>query len=237
MKKLLFGLAVSALALVLVACTANKKETTLDNDALRFKKEYEDLNGATREKDGKTIREVNIPEDNPIIYSNCTEILEMMNDKQSFAVYFGFTDCPWCRSCVETMIASAKDAGITTLYYVDVKEVRDTLVLDEQNNVKVEKEGGEGYAELISRLESVLDDYALSDAEGNEIATGEKRIYAPNIVIVKDGEPLTKVDGTSSLQTDAYQELTDEMVTEMQEIFKAAFGLLNDKAACSVKGC
>ena len=93
------------------------------------------------------------------------------------------------------------------------------------------------YPELISRLESVLDDYELSDAEGNAIATGEKRIYAPNIVIVKDGEPLTKVDGTSSLQTDAYQELTTEMIAEMQETFKAAFGLLNDKSACSVKGC
>lgn len=237
MKKLLFGLAVGALALALVACTANKKETTIDNDASKFKKEYEDINGTTREKDGKVIREVNIPEDNPIVYSSWKEIVEMMDNKQSFAVYFGFTDCPWCRSCVETMIASAKEAGITTLYYVDVKEVRDTLALDDQNKVIVEKEGGEGYAELLARLESVLDDYALSDAEGNEVATGEKRIYAPNIVIVKDGEPLTKIDGTSSLQTDAYQELTTEMIAEMQETFKAAFGLLNDKSACSVKGC
>ena len=43
---------------------------TPTEDALRFKKEYEDVNGTIREKDGMLFNNVDIPEQNPIQYIN-----------------------------------------------------------------------------------------------------------------------------------------------------------------------
>ena len=53
------------------------------------------------------------------------EIAEKIEKKDSFIVYFGFAKCPWCRSVLETLIEVAKDQGLDTIYYVDVKDVRD----------------------------------------------------------------------------------------------------------------
>ena len=33
-------------------------------------------------------------------------------------------------------------------------------------------------------FDSVLSDYTITDSEGNKVATGEKRIYAPNYIYV-----------------------------------------------------
>ena len=233
MKKLLVGLALGAIALAVVATKKNEKI----DDALKFKKAYESDNGKKRGKDGKVIRVLDIPRDNPIIYSDCTKILEKMNNNESFVVYFGFSECPWCRSCIETMIDSAKENNIDKVYYVDVKDVRDSLVVADDGSLMMVKEAHKGYDELVDRLSTVLDDYILQDSEGNEVNTGQKRIYAPNFVVVKDGQPLVKIDGTSSLQKDPYEELSVEMIDDMQNIFKSAFDLLNDKSACGIKGC
>lgn len=233
MKKLLFGLALGALALAVVATKKNEKMS----DALKFKKAYESDNGKKRGKDGKVIRSLDIPSNNPIVYSDCSNILEKMNNNESFVVYFGFSECPWCRSCIETMIETAKENNVDKVYYVDVKDVRDSLVIADDGSVMMVKEPGKGYDELVERLSSVLDDYVLQNIDGNEVNTGEKRIYAPNFVIVKDGQPLIKIDGTSSLQKDPYEELSVEMIDDMQDIFKNAFDLLHDKSACGIKGC
>ncbi|MCI5773404.1 MAG: hypothetical protein MR210_02475 [Erysipelotrichaceae bacterium] len=236
LKKLLFGLAVGTVALVAVSYNKQKKSAIL-TDAKKFKADYESINDLKREKDGKIIRHISIPEENPMIYSNCEEIVSKIDAKDSFAVYFGFNECPWCRSCVETMIATAKELNLEKIYYVDVKEVRDILALNSNNELIIQKNGGSGYAELLSKLDSVLADYTLKDAEGNEVSTNEKRIYAPNVVIVKDGEPLIMIEGTSKLQKDANEELSVEMINDMKEIFTAAFGLLNNKESCGVRGC
>ena len=62
-------------------------------DALKFKEEYESLNGQTREKDGKEIRTISIPDNNPMIYKEANDIVSLMDNKETFLVYFGFSDC------------------------------------------------------------------------------------------------------------------------------------------------
>ena len=96
-----------------------------ESDAMKFKKEYESLNGTIREKDKQTIRTLSIDQDNPMVYSSCQDIIDRIENKETFIIYFGFSDCPWCRSSIETFIESAKENNITTVYYVDIKEDRD----------------------------------------------------------------------------------------------------------------
>jgi 23S rRNA pseudouridine955/2504/2580 synthase len=43
-----------------------------------------------------------------------------IENKETFVVYFGFSDCPWCRSVVEELIHVAKDLNVEKLYYAEV---------------------------------------------------------------------------------------------------------------------
>ena len=63
-----------------------------NSDAIKFKEDYESLNGTTREKDGKTIRSITIPKNNPMVYSDADKIVDMINNKETFVVYFCFND-------------------------------------------------------------------------------------------------------------------------------------------------
>lgn len=220
----------------LTACnnnSNNSKKNIEETDAIKFKEEYEKLNGTIREKDGKTIRSIDITKDNPFKYKTDDEIVQSINNKETFIVYFGFNDCPWCRSVVPTLIEVAKDLKIDDIYYVDVKEIRDEIQLDSENKAVTKTKGSDGYYKLIEALDNVLDDYELKSDDGEKIKTGEKRIYAPNIVAVVDGKALKLTSGISSKQTDAYMELSDDIKEDMYDNIKKVLEIvIETKSSC-----
>lgn len=237
MKKRMIMFTVLLVSLFMVtACNHQEENKVGQSDAEKFKEEYETLNGTTREKDGKTIRAIEIPTDNPMVYADENEIIEMLEDKKSFVVYFGFSDCPWCRSAIPILIEVAKDLGLDKIYYVDVKEIRDMMAIDEEGNVITETKGTDGYYELLKKFDNVLDDYTLKDEDNNEVETEEKRIYAPNIVAVVEGNPVELTDGISEKQTDGYMELTNEMQEESYNKIKCTIQCVADEnKTCSAK--
>ena len=80
MKKILLGLLMIAAVISLTGCNDEKKvEKT---DALKFKEEYEKVNG--EEVYGKKARELDIPEDNPFVYATAEEVVEMIEDEKTF---------------------------------------------------------------------------------------------------------------------------------------------------------
>ena len=216
MKKIITGMMIGIILFSLTAC---KKEET-KTDASRFKEEYESLNG-TKNSSGKTIREIEIGEDNPMIYQSTKDILKKMEDKETFVVYFGFAECPWCRSMLEQFLKSAKDNGIDSIYYV------------------VETNPGvDGYKELIEKMKDVLADYTLTTENGEEVMVGEKRIYAPNVVAVVAGQPEKMVEGTSEKLEDPYSKLTDEMKEESYNSFKCLWECLQENTlSCKKNAC
>lgn len=217
----------------LTACNNNSKKNIEETDATKFKEEYEKLNGITREKDGKTIRTIEIATDNPFKYKTADDIVQSINNKETFIVYFGFNDCPWCRSVVPTLIEVSKDLEIDNIYYVDVKEIRDTIQLDSNNKAITKTKGSDGYYKLLESLDDVLEDYELTTDDGEKIKTGEKRIYAPNIIVVVNGKPLKLTSGVSSKQTDAYMELSDDIKEDMYNNIKEILELAIDtKSSC-----
>ncbi len=231
MKKIILIVMITLSLLLVGGC--DKKEVMTDTDAIKFKEEYESLNGESNSS-GKKYREVSISSENPIVYATANDIVKKIDNKESFIVYFGFKSCPWCRSMLETLLKVAEAEKIDKVYYVDIYELRDTYTLDGDKPVK-SKDGGEGYTDLLDRLKDVLSDYTLTNEKGKTIKVGEKRIYAPNIVSVVEGVAQKLTTGISDLQTDSYMDLTDEMKTEMYEKIDCVFDCL-EKKACT-QGC
>lgn len=229
MKKILI---IIIIMFTLVGCS-NKEEVI--TDAIKFKNEYEELNDKKTNYGDYYYRNLDIDSDNPIIYKSANEVLNMIDNKESFAIYFGFADCPWCRSVVETMISVSEELNISNIYYVNVKEIRDTLRLDDNNEVITSKEGTADYYKLLDKLSNVLDDYTLTSKDGNEVNTNTKRIYAPNIVAIVDGVATKLTTGISDKQIDAYMELDEEIRQESYDMIKCTLECLKEeKTVCTM---
>lgn len=203
-------------------------------NAEKFKNEYESLNGQ-KNSNGKEYRNIEIPSDNPFMYKSAKDIVNAMNNKKAFLVYFGFPTCPWCRSVLPTLMNVLKDNGIEEIYYVNIKDIRDEIELDDKGKVKIKNEGSEDYKDLLEKFDDVLKEYILKDKNDKEVKTGEKRIYAPNIVAVVDGKPIKLTTGISDKQDDGYAVLTDEIKNDMKKaIEEVVKEYLVASASCNV---
>jgi len=196
--------------------TVSQKPTS---DEKKFKEEYESINNE-KSSSGKEYRKLNIPKKNLIEYKTAEEIVEKIKNKDTFIVYFGFNTCPWCRSIIETLINTAKSHKVKTIYYVDVKEIRDVYSLNGDNIPVKEKEGSTGYNELLPLLKSVLSDYTLSTTSGDKTYTVGKRIYAPNVVSIKKGKAIKMETGISDKENNPYMKLTKEMLDDTKSAFE-----------------
>ncbi len=205
-------------------------------DAEKFKKEYESLNNTVNEN-GKKYRKLDLPKKNPIVYATSSEIIEKMDNKETFAIYFGFSKCPWCRSVISTLFEVASDLDIDTIYYVDVLDIRNTLeVID--GKVTETKKGSKDYYKLLEKLDNVLADYSLVDENDREVDAKQKRIYAPNIVAVVSGKAQNLTEGISDSQDDAYMKLTSKMKKDMYNKIKCTLECLDDKkTTCTKNAC
>lgn len=223
---------ISFIIIMIFTLTGCGKVDKENKDAIKFKEDYESLNGLTNDKD-KEYRNILIEEDNPFKYIDEEELIKKIDNKESFYVYFGSKFCPWCRSVIEKAIQVANDNGVSTIYYIDIWDderneiLRDKYEIDENNELKQTIKGTDGYYELLNRFDEFLPNYELKDQNGNNIDVGEKRIYAPSFIYVKEGEARSLVDGISSKQNGAYDELSDEVLTEEEEIFNEFFALVN----------
>ena len=220
MKK---NLVLLLIILVLVLTGCNKKV----NYAEKFKNDYESLNGI-KSKSGKVHRTVSIDIDNPFIEISAKELVEKIENKETFYVYFGDKLCPWCRSVIEKAIEVAKDNDIEKIYYVAIWDdegneiLRDKYELQDNKLTKV-IDGSKEYYKILKYFDNVLSDYNLTDSEGNKVSTEEKRIYAPNFIYVEDGESLRLTEGISDKQKDSREKLTSEILEDEEELFKEFF--------------
>ena len=234
----LFMIIVTILAAIVLVLNIQKViSNNSQTDGIKFKEEYEKLNGKKNDQ-GKKYREITIDSKNKMVYKTTEEVLDLIDKKKSFVLYFGFDTCPWCRSVVPTLASISKELN-QEVYYIDVKDIRDTFELDDDNKPKLVKKGSKDYSKLWEKLEPVLEDYALTDSDNNEIKVGEKRIYAPSIVSVIDGKAKELTTGISDKQTDGYMKLTKEMEKDTYNKIKKVLKQVSDKNnTCYLdKGC
>lgn len=223
-KKFLGIIFIFILIVGLAGCKAENKEVS---DSLKFKEEYEGLNGTTNSS-GKVHRTVSIDDDNPFVYASDDDIVSKIENEETFYVYFGSKLCPWCRSVIEEAIKVLKENNIKTIYYVDIWDddgneiMRDKYIL-ENGEVILDSEGTSSYYKLLDLLDDVLDDYSLTDDDGKIINVDEKRIYAPTFIYVEDGKAVRITDGVSDKQTDSRAELTSEILEDEDNLFNEFF--------------
>ena len=166
------------LVLIIFALTSCAKK-----DNIIFKEDYESLNGTTN-KNGKEHRTVTINKHNAIVISDAKEIVEKIENEDTFYVYFGSNLCPWCRSVIEKAIEVSNNNEVDKIYYVDIWDsegneiLRDKYSLGENNTPVKEIEGTEEYYKLLSYFDNLLEDYTY-ELDGQKLSYGEKRIYAP----------------------------------------------------------
>lgn len=151
------------------------------SDGIKIKEEYESLNDK-KSSSGYTYPKVSLKETNPFKYASEEEIIKTLKNGTGL-IYLGFKECPWCRNAINVL----QYVSINEILYLDMTNVRDKFEVVDGKVVKIE-EGSKGYKEMLSLLDSILDDYEIKDQDGNVIKTGEKRIYVPLVIGVKDGK-------------------------------------------------
>ncbi len=197
-----------------------KEENILETvtDASKFKMEYESLNGKINDKTNEEYKSVNISENNKFVYKTEEEIIKILESKSGL-IYFGFKSCPWCRSMVEVLDKASQNSKIKNIYYLDIENIRDLLALDENNKVVTEKEGNTNYYKMLNLLDAYLDDYVLKGEEDVSVKTGEKRLYAPTVIAVVNGEIVGFHAKTVDSQTNPNEPLTEKQEKELEKIY------------------
>lgn len=221
-KRFIFILFILIGLFAITGCSNNK-------DSLKFKEEYESLNGTKTSYSDSNYRSVNISKRNPFVYSTADDILDMINNKETFYVYFGSSYCPWCRSVIEEAINSSIDNKIDKIYYVDIWDgfhneiLRDTYEIDSEGNVRKTKNGTDTYYKLLKKFDNVLEDYTLTDDSSREVNVGEKRIFAPNFIYVENGKAKRSTTGISDKQSSSGDKLSKDILRDESKAFDKFF--------------
>lgn len=169
------------LLVLVVSLVINNKLTNVkdNNEEITFKSEYESLNG---EKVGDyTYPEVTVDEENPFVISSAKKVINTLKSGTGM-IYIGYPKCPWCRNAVNVL----NYLNTSEILYLNIYEHRDTYELVDGNVTKT-KEGSEEYYELLQILNNELMEYTLN-VNNDSISVGEKRIYVPMVIGVKNGQ-------------------------------------------------
>lgn len=204
-------------------------------DALKFKEEYESLNNTVRESDGAKYNSITINKDNPIVYINTNEAIDILNNKKAI-IYIGAAWCPWCRNSVPVMLDVAKALNIDTIYYLNLDEEKSNFKVENSKLIEI-NHGTNGYYKLLEVLKDHLKDYVLTDEDGNSYDTKEKRIYMPYVITAKNGKVVSEHLSTVSLDKEQtkYDSLTKEQYKELYDIYYKMFDeLYNSGKSCSL---
>ncbi len=217
-------------------------------DEKKFKKDYESLNGTTR-TNGQKNKEVEIIADNNIKYISIKEAADIL-ESGSGVIYFGFAACPWCRNSVPVLLDAMSSSELKEIYYVDIrpedkeeKDIRDLYTLNAKNKAKKQKDAADpAYHDVLLALANYLNDYVLETDKGKKVNAGEKRLYAPTVVAVKDGIVVGFHEGTvDNHEKSDNGELRDLTNEERKELLNTYTNLISNyfKGTCdgNKEGC
>lgn len=211
--------------LLLTGCSNSKK---ISNDALIFKKEYEAYN----DLDNK-YRNVTIDVNNPMIDCSMEEIIQKINNKDSFILYVGYASSSWARSVVSYFINSAKKNNIDYVYYVNTRpdgtyesEIRDYYDYID-NKITLVHDGSNAYHEFIKIFSNIPPDYKYNKITSLNKSKykNQKRVDVPSFMVIKNGKLLYYTTGISDKQTDAYMDLNQDIKNDINSSFDELFNI------------
>lgn len=134
-----------------------------------------------------------------------TEVINKMEQKESFVLVMGFPECPWCQALIPVVNEVAKTKKANVIYYLNIKDIRD----NENNSHHVD------YLKLQNEY--------FKDALDEK----NKRLNAPTIVKVENGQMtnfhLNTVDSHLKNENGVLPPLTSEQKEELISILNQFF--------------
>lgn len=194
-----------------------------NKNALRFKNEYESLNNTIRESDGAKYNNVSIDKNNPIKYVTVDETIRLLDSKKA-VIYVGANWCPWCRNMIDPMLDVASKLSIKTIYYLELDNDKSNYEIQNDELKQINK-GSKSYYKLLEKLKDYLRDYDLTDSNGKIYSTGEKRIYMPFFITIKDNNIVEAKEISRELEDGQtkYSEMTEKQYNELYNEFYETF--------------
>ena len=198
MKKFLATGFLSAAALfalpALAACdTAGvveqvKQESFLDNYEYYDVSDYDGFKNYTRDFKfkGVTVKDVD----------------KAIKDGESFVLYCGFKNCPWCNSMISILNDTAIEYGLDIAYLDTRKDPSWSSNMDIDDYDLFVKYFG---------------DYLDTDSDG------KKHLYVPHVFFIKDGVVVAEHPGTAPGHENASDELTGEQKETLTQTFEEGF--------------
>ena len=188
-------------------------------DALRFKKQYEDVNNLDNPFTDKKYIEIHINDDNPFVYKTGKEIVDILNN-ESAIVFMGYPESDLTRVFLPIFIDVLKDNNINKVYYLDILEIRDLYKYSGSIVPALVHEGTNAYYEIVKFLNDYLDRYYVNDPDGNRYDTAVKRINTPTIVTIKSGKVLDYHYGVGINHDEEHATLSEEEQISLKNILE-----------------
>lgn len=216
---------IAVMSFVLVLMKTDKNQNEFTEDEIKFKQEYESVNGVEL-AENYSLKNVEIVSDNNVSYVTDDEVLDLLK-KGTNVIYFGWADCNWCRSIVPTLIEVLKDNNIDTLYYYDFKSLRSAY--EEGSNDK-----------KVSIYEDILDiigEDISSVFDENSLRSGEKKVLAPTVVFIKDGKYVGLHVKSIDSQINSTDLLTKKQIKELYEKYQTLVNQIKSNVCTTDEGC
>ena len=205
----------------LVACTQQPAlpATELPATDQSVKTAFEALNGQTA-ANGQPYIEVHIPEDSLFVPINEEDALQLLESGTGVLI-FEFPECPWCRNMMPVVDEAAKEMALSKLYTFNIREERDQITLGDDGELVVVNEGTEFYRKVLDLLGERASVYEGLNDESI------RRIYAPTVFVIVDGEVVSSHVSTIDSQTDPMVPLTVAQHQELLDIYKGMFEVIS----------
>jgi predicted bacteriocin transport accessory protein len=133
------------------------------------------------------------------------EMAADMDAGKTFVVYFGFSNCPWCKEAMPVLNDTAKENDMKVGYIntrADSSWTSNTDIDD--------------YDVVVERLS----DYLEYDDDG------KKHLYTPDVYFIKDGKVVMNHEGTLDGQNAKTSSLTDDETKELAADYQEGFDKL-----------
>lgn len=218
---------------ILLVWNYGDKEETILTDAQKFNEEYMSLNG--QKVNDYEYQSLNFEDDIPIKYASFEEIETLLTEGTGI-IYFGFPECPWCRSALPVLFDAVKSNDIEEVLYLNIKNIRSNIDIVD-GDIVVTKEGTDEYYRLLEILDEFLDEYTKVNSKGKDVSLGEKRLLAPTVVFIKDGVVQGVHVSTVESQLSGFNPLSEEQKKELFNIYTNYISQINERACGVEQGC
>jgi len=186
------------------------------SDALRFKDEYEALNGVLNDDGTPQYSKISIDEANNIVYLDYAGLIDFIKNGSGL-LYFGRPGCPWCRLLAPVMLDFASEDNVKVFYY-DIEKDR--------------AENNEQYKSVLALLGEHLPTDTVTQSESDAgFDPNLKRVVLPQLFFIDEG----KVVG--SLYMYQHEFLRDNETEKTKQMLRDKYAPIISDSGDSTEPC